>query len=373
MQAVYRDLISLVRAALHDEVPILSCTDGSGAERLLAECNRHLLVVLAYDALTRAEVQFADELMEKWRIAKEKAIYQAVAMESERSAVYELLEQSDIPYLPLKGSVLKALYPRFGMRQMVDTDLLISADRRELVRELMVERGYQPVRFGAGHHDVYEKKPACCFEMHSSFFDESEAPLFYKWFERLELQAECKGECTLSDEDFYLYFLAHLYNHDQQSGIGLRALVDCYLFLKKKGNSLNRNALLAALKELNLDVFEQEIRCLAFKLFDVNPMELAEREEALLDSFCRSGAIGTIDIMVKRNVERLKKEQKMSKWAYCKSRLVLPRGWFQDHIPFYDRHRWLIPVYYVYRFFRAIIFRRKRLKAELRALKKESD
>jgi len=149
-------------------------------------------------------------------------------------------------------------------------------------------------------------------------------------------------------------------------------IIDCYLFLEKMGNEMDRSVLLKNLKLLELEEFEQRLRVLSFKILDSVARPLNEDEEAFLETICRSGAVGTLDMRVRKNVQRLKEQNKFSKWEYYKSRIFLPYDWFVDHIPFYARHRWLIPVYYIFRFFRAVLFRRKKVKAELETLKKES-
>lgn len=371
MNVVYRNMISLLRAALHNEAPVLSCSDSRDWELLLEACERHVVTVLAREGLRRCAEQPDEAILQKWNVAKEKAIYHAVALEAERSYLFDALKQNEIEYLPLKGSVLKGLYPCFGMRQMVDVDVWVFDEKRSAVRDIVTERGYDTVRYGAGHHDVYQKMPVC-FEIHGSLFDNGEAPRFFEYFKSLKLQAVDEYERRLSDEDFYLYLIAHLYHHFYQAGVGIRSLLDCFVFLRCKGKTMDLRYLSNELRKLDLTDFEQEIRSLAFKLFDVRPNPLTDREEELLDLFGRAGAVGSVEVMVKQRVDRLRKANKDSKWSYYKSRLFLSYEWFEDHLPFYARHRWLIPAYYVFRFFRAILFRRKSLKTELEALKKES-
>lgn len=367
MRQLYQDLFALIRSALHHEAPALSCSSDEEWIGLLSEAKRHLLSGLAYSGLSASSNQPSDRVLEQWKNAKEKVIYQSVLMEKEREAVFHQLQEQGVVYMPLKGYWLRDLYPSPWMRQMVDTDLLIESEKRALVRDMMKARGYEVERYGAGHHDVYVKSPFCCFEMHTAFFGESEAPQLYAFFEENKVYDK-----PLSSDLFYLYFIAHLYNHDRQSGIGLRSLVDCYLFLKKMGHKMDRSLLLDRLKLLKLDAFERQVRVISFKLLDSVAHALSDEEEAFLENICRSGAVGTLDMCVKKNVQRLQEQNKLTKWAYYKSRIFLPYDWFKDHIPFYARHRWLIPAYYVFRFFRAILFRRKRLKAEFKALKKES-
>ena len=70
----------------------------------------------------------------------------------------------------MKGSILKDWYPKPGMREMADNDILFDSSGRKQVRELFQNRGYKTVSFRKGNHDTYEKPPIYNFEMHVSLF-----------------------------------------------------------------------------------------------------------------------------------------------------------------------------------------------------------
>ena len=64
---------------------------------------------------------------DKFRTAKEKASRKNIFLDAGRKKLFSFCEENGIWYMPLKGSVLKELYPDFSMRQMADNDILFDA------------------------------------------------------------------------------------------------------------------------------------------------------------------------------------------------------------------------------------------------------
>ena len=94
-----------------------------------------MLTAVAAYALETAGIR--DAALERVRT---KAIRKMAIMDAEQAKVLAQLEDAGIWYMPLKGAVLKDLYPAYGIRQMGDRDILIDPDRAEDVREIMALR-----------------------------------------------------------------------------------------------------------------------------------------------------------------------------------------------------------------------------------------
>ena len=83
------------------------------------------------------------------------------------------LDGAGIWYMPLKGTLLKDLYPKTGMREMADNDILFDASRCGDVKRIMESLGFEIKAYGTGPHDSYLKPPVSNFEMHRKLFDDS--------------------------------------------------------------------------------------------------------------------------------------------------------------------------------------------------------
>ena len=52
-----------------------------------------------------------------------------ILLDVDRKKVLGELEKAGIWYMPMKGAILKDMYPRLGMRQMSDNDILVDNQR----------------------------------------------------------------------------------------------------------------------------------------------------------------------------------------------------------------------------------------------------
>ena len=73
--------------------------------------------------------------------------------------------------MTLKGIILKEMYPKLGMRQMADNDILYDKQYQEELLNFMIARGYEPSQIGEGNHDVYEKAPVYNYEFHTALYN----------------------------------------------------------------------------------------------------------------------------------------------------------------------------------------------------------
>ena len=289
------------------------------------------------------------------------------------------MEQAGIWYMPLKGSVLQAVYPRYGMRQMSDNDILYDAAGQKKLACLMQKRGYETEMCGKSNHDVFMKPPVYNYEMHTSLFGKFSGSAFYGYYSGIKeklLRDKPDGYgYHFTDEDFYIYMTAHTYKHYNQSGVGLRSLADAYVYLNAKGQDMDLAYIARETKKLGMAEFDSQLRALAEKLF-CNPspggVSLSAQEEATLSFFVGSGAYGTTKFYVQNRMRELQPEGEDSIWKgrlrFIWRRLFPTMEWYENYEPFVAKHKILIPFFLVYRLFRRLFGRG--VKGEIDAMRK---
>ncbi len=310
-----------------------------------------------------------------WREARSS---RAVASALRRAALFEeawtqvrrQLEASGIWYLPLKGLVLKDFYPKYGMREMSDHDVLHDPSRAPEVRTVMESLGFS---FGqdAGQkiRDHYFKPPVCNFEMHWALFGagrETLAEYYRDVKSRLLPNEGSRYGFRFRDEDFYIFIIAHEYKHYSGGGTGLRSLLDTYVFLRRKGETLDWPYIAGELEKLGLADFEARNRSLSRRLFDGDP--LSEPEQEMLDYILSSGTYGTFSHRVENRVKN------KGKLLYLLDRFLVPVSRkneryeaFAGAYPFFYAHKLLLPFLPFYRAFRAV--KTGKLQAEVKAVR----
>ena len=369
MNKTAKDLIYLLSCAVNGITPDTEKVQAMDLEQLYRFAKAHTLRAAVFIALRSAGVQDSN-----FHQAYNKAVRKNVMLDVERTAIFAELERRGIWYMPLKGSILKELYPENGMREMADNDILYDSTKQSEVKEVMLGMGYSAESVGKSHHDVYMKPPVLNFELHTLLLDN--ASDFYAYYQnpkRLMIPDESsKYGYHFSDEDFYVYMLAHEYKHYSTGGTGLRSLLDRYVFLQNKGDSLDRAYIRKQTEQLGLTDFEREQGELADKVFSSATFpELTEREQELLDYYLTSSTYGTItrtgENMVKKTYSKSKSKTKLE---YIWRRIFPDMNHMKTWFPFFYKHKLLLPIGYIWRIIRAPFIRKERIKAEMKALRK---
>ena len=71
----------------------------------------------------------------------------------------------------------------------------------------------------------------------------------------------------MSHEDFYIYMLVHNSNHFRIGGMGIRMVLDSYVFLKNHQSELDYDYLNAMLEKIGIAKYEKRVREIAFNWF----------------------------------------------------------------------------------------------------------
>lgn len=196
----------------------------------------------------------------------------------------------------MKGIILKDYYPKFGMREMSDNDILCDDSHMADVRRIMENLGFQCTVYDERVDDTYTKSPIA-FEMHRFLFDERESESFYLYYKNIKekLLQDDKDEYELhfTPEDFYVYMVAHEYKHYMSGGTGLRSLLDIYVYLNRWNGELDWQYITAELDKLSIKEYERKARTLANAVFSGVTLDEEDREELLY--YVTSGTFGTIE------------------------------------------------------------------------------
>ncbi len=376
-------MLYLAACALHQAVPDGAQAAGMDLERVYQASRFHGMASITCMGAERTEAfaHAAPALVKSWKEAKEKAIRKNMLLDAERGQVLKEMEDMGIWYAPLKGILLQDMYPKYGMRQMSDNDILYDARGQKKLMAMMKKRGYKVESYPGAAHDTFTKPPVYNYEMHKTLFSRSDGTGGYPYYQEIgkKLVPDGPGLYSrhFSDEDFYLYQTAHAYKHYVNGGIGLRSLMDVYVYLQKKGSSLDWDYLGKELAKLGMAGFEKKSRALAQKLFTEPKLpadiRLTAKEEEMFQFLAGSGTYGTIQNRVEKTLQDMGQmdgsSAKSRKRKYLLRRLFPDMEWFQDSYPFLAKHRVFIPFFLLYRMARGVIFSRKKIQSEYHAVR----
>ena len=294
-------VIYLSGCAVNGEVPDKARIDLLNLEHLYIAANKHSLSAIVGYALESAGVFYHSFIQ-----VKAKAIRKVTVMEIDKEILFERFEQEGIWYLPLKGTVIKDLYPSIGLRQMADFDILFDSRYQEKVRDIFIGMGFTCEHFGVGDHDVYFKQPVSNFEMHTALFGKKrkrELNEYYNDVKQLMLKDDNNTYgYHFSANDFYIYITAHEYKHYRYNGTGLRSLLDTYIIWQKLGEELNTEYIRTETDKLDITDFEQNNKKLALDLF--SGKKLSSEEQEMLEYIIFSGTYGNTINHLENKVEK---------------------------------------------------------------------
>ena len=300
------------------------------------------------------------------------AVRKSIMYDQEYRRVCERLDEAQIAYLPLKGVILKHLYPSEGLREMTDIDLLVDDDAADRMKPIMRSLGYQSESFRNSNHDVYQKKPLYVAEIHRTLFDPYVFPEMHQTAERIRGRLtrpdNRSGRLEASHEDFYLMIVLHAFKHYISGGTGLRILMDVYVYLKAFGDVIDFDAVSTEAETCGAGAFERSVRELSRMFF--NHDSLSAEQSELLDELMLSHLYGD----KKRARHRLYaaslgEGSKRDKLRYFMKRIAVPGGRI-DRSPFFSRHPRLVPLLAVFRPIKAVVTRPKKLLRELKEVMK---
>ena len=365
-----KDVIYLVYCALNGRVPARSRLEKTDLAGVYDIAQDHLLTAMCAMALESAGIKD-----DRFTQAMGKAIRKNAQLDIDRAQITKRLEQEKIWYMPLKGALLKDIYPRYGMRQMSDNDILFDKTRADDVREIMESLGFKTKDFGHGNHDVYFKQPVSNFEMHHCLFSQTSLHNYYQNVKDSLIKDDDNNfGYHFSNEDFYIYMLAHEYKHYQHGGTGIRSVVDIYVYLREYADTLDMEYIKAECRKLGIDEFELQSRSLAMDLF--NKKKLTDKDKEMLRYIIDSGTYGTIEHSVDNKVSQFGSGI-AAKIRYIFSRLFVPvrksdpmYAAMRSFYPWFYEKKYRLPLLVVYRWGRALTSRRDLAKAEIKILTK---
>lgn len=359
------NVIYLSTCAVKGEAADAERVKSMDIKQLYTAADSHMLTAITAMALEASGIKDHD-----FTQAKGKACRKNAALDVDKKLLFAMMEAEGIWYMPLKGAIIKDLYPRFGMRQMSDIDILFDYTQAEKVKEIMLGLGFEVEHFGFGHHDAYIKKPVSSFEMHTMLFTAEHSEIMYGYYkdvkERLIKDDGNRYGYHFSDEDFYIFMLAHEYKHYSDGGTGLRSLLDIYVYMQKFGNRLNMEYIECEVKKLGISDFERQSRHLALNLFD--GCELSAEDKEMLEYIVFSGTFGTTEHSIENKIIN-HGDGLSGKIKYLLRRLFPPLVGIKETYPFFYKHKILLPFLTIYRFGKGLTTKRHQTKSTLIAVK----
>lgn len=335
-------LYSVLKKCPMSDIEKSMCSEDIFQELMNIAKKHDIAHLLGVGALNNGLVQKNTSGYEKVKQLILTAIYRYEKINYEFNEIINILENANIQFVPLKGSVLRKYYPEPWMRTSCDIDILIHKNDKERVKDILVRDNNYRFDF-EGSHDVALFSPNNIhLELHYAFIGNemignekikaANIPLCGIW-EHVE---SCNGkyQCQMTDDYFYYYHIVHMAKHFEIGGCGIRPFIDLWILDNlKKADQEKRDALL---REGGMIEFANIARKLCKCWFENNPLD--EVTEKMQNYILRGGVYGTSG-----NKIAVQQQKKGGKIKYAISRIFIPYDVIKFHYPVLQKHRWLTP------------------------------
>lgn len=312
----YEYIVALLKSLINGEKPPEKPEELS-FEGIFKKAKAHHVDAMTFYAVEQLEKKPEKALYDHWAESRNKSIFRDMNQSYEISLIKKKLEENKVRFVPLKGTILKELYPQSDMRYMCDMDFLIDEESKAAVKNILTDLGYQIDQYDQGKHDVYFKKPVMNVEVHRSIFSEiSSVGKFHTLFERpFDFAEEGSGYCCNFEKTyFFLHILTHAANHYLHAGIGLRAFMDLWLYYSEYRSEIDMKRLEEYLnkskhKKLCMDMIELSQMWFGNKEFDEGLRETAQY-------VFEGGAFGSLQSQVSNKIKETGKLRYTLSWFF---------------------------------------------------------
>lgn len=288
MDIVYNTVINLIKSGIYNK-PV-TVPENVDFDRVYALCKEHGLIALVYYGIKASRLDINQDILNKF----ENDIMMYILSDTKTDVIFSelsnIFDESKIDYMPIKGVVMREMYPKPEMRTMGDIDILIKEEQFKDISELMTKYGYELAN-ESRHEYIYVKNTAVV-ELHKSLipvYHEDYYNYFGIGWERVA--SNRNSRYSMSSEDEYIYLLAHMAKHYRDGGVNVLHMVDIWVYLRN--NKLDSDYLKKELEKLGLYKFHCNVSKTLENWFEDG--EETEMTEFITKRMFESGCWGTFE------------------------------------------------------------------------------
>lgn len=367
MTEFQNDVIKIVKSALTKEK--IDISEEFDWQSCLKLARKHQIIPIMFYGIQNSGLIPPDDVKKEFESFLFSAAAIDVNQKFEISEIEKAFDDHGIDYMPLKGSVLKFLYPSSEMRLMSDVDILIRTEQYDIIKPIMQSLGFSPVV--ESDHELSWGKSGILIELHKRLipsYNKDYYAYFGDGWRLAKPSAPGKNRYDMSCEDNFVYLFTHFAKHYRDGGIGIRHILDIRIYLDKNPN-------------IDTDYVQKELKSLLLYDFYLNIIQTLgvwfdgkdenEVTELITDYIFSSGSYGTANSRIISGALKLSKTSG-SKNIKSKSALKVLFPSYKDMCAIYPvvkKSPLLLPVMWVVRGGRTVLFRRGKLKKQSNYIK----
>ncbi len=278
-----------------------------------------------------------------------RAVYRYEKLNYELRQVCDALEKAEIPFLPLKGSVIRKYYPEPWMRTSCDIDVLVQEKNLRVAVSYLV-KNLKYTEHEQNSHDISLFSQSgnhieLHFDLVEDYISDSSSKILADVWNVVTVKEDCSYHYEMPDDMFYFYHIAHMAKHFENGGCGIRPFIDLLILdnLREVDHKKRDNLL----EQGNLLKFANSARKLSRIWLLNEPYDVVSKQ--MEDYILRGGVYGN-----NQNRITVQQQKKGGRFKYVLSKIFIPYDVIKFHYPILQKHRWLTPFMEVRRWFKLI-------------------
>ena len=336
--------------------------------------NNHHVSPLVYNCIYENN-DIPSELKQVWK----KNVLTSVAGQALRSQVfldvYKDFMKENLRVIVVKGIILRNLYPEPDFRPSNDEDIYVQEKDLKRIIDIFLKYKFVVVNDKDDVVILYDKYSGLCVEIHTSLFDK-ESEFFNRYqmhfdnvFDNLyEFNINKNVVYSLSHEQHFLFLSFHLIKHILHSGVGIRQIMDLFMYYKEYGKDMDISYIYDVYKKMEIDYVMDNIFSFGKDTFELDDIYLKESytyindyEELILD-LLESGLYG------KTSIERIHSANitvsATSGHNTLKNSLFPPLKTLKSRYTYLNKYPFLLPLAWITRITKYVLDRKSGNKKE---------
>ena len=343
-------LFPVIRIAFGIDSPA-SAPSAEECEELLAFGKKQSILPIIYAGLKKMDIPA--DLLKAIDRERNRDLRRFVLHNDALQKIEEVLNKEQIPYIPLKGAVLRNLYPTPEMRTSSDIDVLVHGDDLDRAVETIETH----TDFKADHrayHDISMLNQSVHLELHFSIKENDEKldkMLSRAWDYAVPTES-CRYAFTPEFQMFHV--VAHMSYHFLHGGLGIRPFLDLWVLRNK--TKFDENTVKTLCQQCGiLKFYEECCNLIDVWLEDDKHTETTE----MLEQICLSGGV-----FGNREFKNAARQRERRGLKYIISRVFPPASQVREYYSNASGEKHSLLYYYMKRWI-SWVKRRKELKRQI--------
>lgn len=370
MDSTQSAIIALMKSAVTGTAETLP--DGFDLEQIEALVSDQAIDTLVYAGAVRCGIPKTTPVMQRLFQKYIHLMHRSDGQMTEAQKLFKAFEENGIDYLPLKGVMLKQLYPAHELRYMGDADILIKPEQEDKISSVMESLNY--VKKHENNHEYAWYSKNLYVELHKQLHPPEDLDFSSFWGDGWAFAEASSGhKYALSEEVNFVYIFTHFAKHYRRGGVGCRYVLDLWLY-KRAHPAINEALLREMLAKLSLLDFYLNICKLLDAWFENAAYD--EKTEFITDYIFSGGSWGHwTNLILSEGISSIKSSsgENQRKFFLFLRRLFPPYSTMIIQYPKTRNRAYLMPVYWIIRIFDVLLFQRHRIKKTMHAVEIATD